>query len=281
MDLYDQTAQAAAELLTKRYSTSFSLSARLFPPVIRCHIYNIYGLVRIADEIVDTYTGNDRQKHLDDLEQEVSRAISTGYSSNLIVHAFQITARSRVIDRPLIEPFFASMRMDCQPVRYNKALYRRYVYGSAEVVGLMCLKTFVEDAVYDELQLGASRLGAAFQKVNFLRDMAEDYQLRQRYYFPQGSFDSFDDAVKAAIIADIRDDFQAAEAAIYRLPDSARPAVLTAYDYFTLLLAKLEATPAEDIKHRRVRIPDSTKVWLLARRMASQQLRKGPGRVRP
>jgi phytoene/squalene synthetase len=178
MDLYLSTSRAGSRLFTNAYSSSFGLARRLFSKSIRQHIYDIYGLTRIADEIVDTYHGPHAEAMLNELEAETYRAMERGYSANPIVHAFQATARQFGITQALLKPFFASMRTDLTKKSFTASQYQAYIYGSAEVVGLMCLRVFCngDDARYDSLKDGASKLGAAYQKVNFLRDIAEDYK---------------------------------------------------------------------------------------------------------
>jgi len=264
MDLYDRMAQQSSRRLTNGYSTSFRLAARLLAPNIRQAIYDIYGLVRLADEVVDTYGGADAAKLLDALETDVYAAIKRGYSTNMIVHAFAKTARTYHIDSTLLEPFFGSMQMDAPGAVYTPADYHAYIHGSAEVVGLMCLRVFCRgDAVqYRQLQAGAAALGAAFQKTNFLRDLADDHHTLGRFYFPDGSFEQFDDAAKSAVTTDIQHDFAQAEQAMRALPRSARLAVTTAARLYQALLGKLAATPATVIRQRRVRIPNARKVLI-------------------
>jgi len=264
MEQYTKAAYAASRIVTDAYSTSFSLSIRLFDTSLRPHIYAIYGLVRIADEIVDTYRKDDSMDLLDGLEQETYRALVSGYSTNPIVQAFAATARRYSITKDLIEPFFSSMRTDLTPQTYDKKKYDTYIHGSAEVVGLMCLKVFVGDApTYRKLATGARRLGAAYQKINFLRDLAADADDLGRWYFPVGSYKSFDEKQKQAIIADISDDLRVGRAAIDELPKSCRRAVLLSYKYYRTLLDKIENTPAEKLKQQRIRIPDVQKIALL------------------
>lgn len=271
MEQYDQVAAQTARLVTNSYSSSFGLATRLFPLTIRGDIYNIYGLVRLADEIVDTYLGDDARVQLDDLEKEVYRALEYRYSTNLIVHAFQMTANRYAIDKALIAPFFYSMRLDTAPRKYDQALYARYIDGSAEVVGLMCLKVFVASpAEYVHLEPGARALGAAFQKVNFLRDLAADQTELKRCYFPGTTFKTFNEADKAEIIADIKNDFLIAQQAIPQLPKSARPAVSAAYGYYSRLLQRLEATPVATLKQKRVRINNGVKLVLLGQVMVKR-----------
>jgi len=265
MDLYLATAQTSSRLFTNAYSSSFGLASRLFNKSIRPHIYNIYGLTRIADEIVDTYKGADAGKILDELEQETYRAMARCYSTNPIVHAFQATAQQFGIDKTLLQPFFASMRTDLTKRRFSQAEYQRYIHGSAEVVGLMCLRVFCNgnDAQYTQLAEGARRLGAAYQKVNFLRDLAADHNELQRCYFPGVTYEGFDEAAKQAIVADIRADFAVAAPTITDLPAGAKRAVRASYRYYLALLDKLAATPAATIKKRRIRISNARKLSLL------------------
>lgn len=273
MEQYDRVASQTAKLVTNSYSSSFGMATRLFPLAIRGDIYNIYGLVRLADEIVDTYKGSDARQQLDALEKEVYAALKSGYSTNLIVHAFQLTANKYDIGRELITPFFYSMRLDTEPQKYTQKLYERYIDGSAEVVGLMCLKVFVRNkAEYSHLEPGARALGAAFQKVNFLRDLSADKNELQRSYFPGVSYESFDDAAKSAIVDDIENDFKTARLAISQLPDSARPAVSAAYSYYMRLLLKLKVTPAEELKKKRVRVNNAIKVALLGKTIIKRKM---------
>ena len=210
MELYSKVSSLLAQLLTRKYSSSFSSASRLFPKQVQIHIYNIYGLVRVADEIVDTYDGNGKRALLDNLEQEVYDAIERGFSANPIVQAFSETAKSNAITKELIAPFFESMRMDISQKSFNKQEYETYIYGSAEVIGLMCLKVFCEHSggTYKTLKPGAQRLGAAYQKVNFLRDMAADYMELGRVYFPNVTYENFNEHEKLAIINDIHTDFR-------------------------------------------------------------------------
>lgn len=267
MDLYAKTSYELAELLTKRYSTSFSLSSQLFDRSIRPDIFAIYGMVRIADEIVDTYRGDDARAQLDALQLAVTDAIRLSYSTNPILHAFALTARKFGIGRDLIEPFFDSMRTDLTATIFNEADYRRYIYGSAEVVGLMCLKVFVggDAQRYEALKDGAQKLGAAYQKVNFLRDMKADYDELGRVYFPGVTFETFTENDKQAIIADIKRDFSAADPVISQLPKTAKKAVRASYYYYSELAGGLDAMSADQIKTSRARVADWRKLTLLAK----------------
>lgn len=264
MDLYTKTSYELSRTLTLRYSTSFGKSTKLFPKHMQAHIFAIYGLVRVADEIADTYEGVHKETLLNDLEQDVYRALEIQYSPNPLVHAFALTAAKFTINKALIEPFFKSMRLDLEPQVYTQSLYKEYIYGSAEVIGLMCLRVFVHGDAQQYLQLmpGASALGAAYQKVNFLRDIASDYNDRGREYFPGVSFESFNDNDKNAIIEDIEADFKAAARAIEKLPNGSKKAVQLSYLYYLELLKKLKTTPAMILKNRRVRVSNSRKASL-------------------
>ena len=267
MELYKRVSYELAERLTRRYSTSFSLSSRLFSARIRPHIYAVYGMVRLVDEIVDSYRGDDAAQQLDDFEAAVYQACQQGYSTNPILHAFALTAQRYDITTALIEPFFASMRMDMTATTYDEAAYRRYIYGSAEVVGLMCLKVFVEgDATqYERLRTGAAHLGAAYQKVNFLRDMKADCEALGRVYFPGVDYQSFTESDKRAIEADIAADIAAAQRAIPHLPPAARRAVRTSLLYYNALFQRLQHASVADIKTRRIRVTNGVKLVLFVR----------------
>ena len=274
MDLYTQASYDVSRLITQRYSTSFGLSIRLFEASLRPHIYAIYGLVRIADEIVDTYAGPDRLAILDSFQAQTMEALATGYSTNPVVHAFVQTATQFAIDDTLIAPFFDSMRMDITPQLFDQQLYDRYIYGSAEVVGLMCLKVFTGDEnLYRRLEKGASKLGAAYQKVNFLRDIAADAGDLDRWYFPLSSFKDFDEKTKAIIVRDIEKDLVAADRAITKLPDSSRKAVRLSYLYYSRLLAKIKQTPAAQLQQERIRVSTPEKSALLVRTILTRSSR--------
>lgn len=274
MDAYNQAAAGSARAVIAAFSTSFGTASRLLPRSYRQHIYNIYGLVRVADEIVDTYSGSDRAALLQELQAETHATLRRGFSTNIVVQAFATTARQYGIGPELIDPFYASMRMDLSPQHYTPERYKQYIYGSAEVVGLMCLKVFClgDDAIYRQLEAGARVLGAAFQKVNFLRDLQADYQERGRYYFPVGSYKQFDDATKQAIIADISADLATAKPALQRLPNGSRLAVCVACRYYEKLLQVLEYTPATTIQTRRIRLHTFTKLRLLVATYTKERL---------
>lgn len=276
MERYDEVSQHTSEMIAKSYSTSFSMATRLFTSDIKRHIYNIYGLVRVADEIVDTYGGTDATRLLNTLELDVYQVLQSGYSSNPVVQAFGLTARQFKIGRPLIAPFFTSMRTDLTRKSFNEKQYAEYIHGSAEVIGLMCLKIFCPGKHdYNQLAPGAQALGSAFQKINFLRDFADDYQRLGRCYFPNASFASFDTAAQKTIVEDIADDLAKASAALSQLPASSRPAVRLAYQYYSRLLHRLASASPEEIKHQRIRVHDSYKLILFTRSWLAGQLRHG------
>jgi len=268
---YTRCAQASTARVIGRYSTSFALATRLFDSRTRRHVRNVYGLVRVADEIVDgaaAEAGLDRAGQralLDALEEDTMRAMTHGYSANLVVHAFADTARTVGIDETLTAPFFASMRRDLDPAPFTARTVTDYVYGSAEVVGLMCLRVFLHgrncpDARRARLEAGARRLGAAFQKINFLRDLAADWQRLGRNYFPGTDPDAFTDDAKNAILDEIDDDLRAARAVVGELPMGCRAAVIAAHDLFRALSARLRATPATGILTSRVRVSPPRKI---------------------
>lgn len=275
MDLYSRVAYAHARQLTLAYSTSFGISTRFFTNDIKPHIYAIYGLVRIADEIVDTYKGHDALELLDELESATYRSIQSGYSTNPIVHAFALTAAKYNIDHVLVNPFFESMRMDLVPQNYTDRDYAKYIHGSAEVVGLMCLKVFCggDESAYKKLEKGAAALGSAYQKVNFLRDLSADYKELGRLYFPGKNFEEFNESDKQEIIEDIRSDFSTALPALLKLPRSCKKATMMSYVYYMELLKKLESTPASTIKEVRVRVPNQKKLLLLLKTALKKEVK--------
>jgi 15-cis-phytoene synthase len=270
---YDAVAGKSAAVVIGSYSTSFGLACRLLREPVRSHVRNIYALVRIADEIVDSadlgFHVEHRRELLDRLQEDTHRALETGHSSNLVVHAFATTARAAGIAADLVDPFFEAMRTDLDVKGHDAASLERYIYGSAEVVGLMCLRVFLADAnrlrEYDELSVGARHLGAAFQKINFLRDLAEDRGLLGRTYFPGLVLDSFSDSQRDMILDDIDADLRLAAAAIPRLPLSSRRAVRAAHSLFEELARRLRAKPATDLRTERVRVPAPVKARLLVR----------------
>ncbi|AZZ80673.1 phytoene synthase [Gordonia alkanivorans] len=274
---YDAVAEASAALVIRSYSSSFGLASRLLAPAIRRDVRNIYALVRVADEIVDAPRPEqglvDRSNELDQLEDQTSAAMITGSSSNLVVHAFARTARRVGIDLDLVAPFFASMRSDLTEVEHDFESLASYIYGSAEVVGLMCLRAFLAEeakaeARYDHLAPGARRLGAAFQKINFLRDFGEDSDGLGRRYLVGLDPDSPDDAAWSLWLDDIDLDLTAAAAAIPHLPASSRVAVCTAHDLFAELTARLRESSAAEARLNRVRVPNAGKARIAAAAVA-------------
>lgn len=266
LSLYQKTCRECASLITRRYSTSFSLGIRVFDKPLREPIYGIYGFVRFADEIVDTFHGHDKATLLDRFRNDTYLALKEGISLNPVLQAFQEVANRYNIGRDLIDPFLDSMAMDLEFSRYHDGLYKQYIYGSAEVVGLMCLKVFVDgdDAEYERLKSSACALGSAFQKINFLRDIKSDYEERGRVYFPGVDYNNFTNEVKTEIEADIKADFDHAYEGIRQLPNSARLGVYLAYVYYTKLFQKIKRAPATQVADERIRVPDSRKVYLLA-----------------
>jgi 15-cis-phytoene synthase len=271
---YDDLARASAALVIRRYSSSFGLASRLLAQPVRGHVQNVYALVRVADELVDAPrpgAGPDEQRALlDELEADLLRALETGQSANLVVHAFAGTARACGFGAELTAPFFASMRMDLDVTVHDRESFERYVYGSAEVVGLMCLRAFLADQPYAEtayvqLTPGARALGAAFQKVNFLRDLAEDTDLLGRRYFPGIDPQRLTDAQRDELLDDIDANLRTAESAIAALPAGSRRAVQVAHALFAELSRRLRATPAAEISRRRVRVPGPAKALVAAR----------------
>lgn len=263
--LFDQISQEMSELTTKRYSTSFSLGISFLDKEIQKPIYAIYGFVRFADEIVDTFHGYDKEKLLADFKVQTYEAIAAGISLNPILNSFQWAVNRYQISAELIDTFLDSMEMDLQKQTYDQGKYETYILGSAEVVGLMCLKVFVEgDQVqYEQLKPYAMKLGAAFQKINFLRDLKADYQELGRTYFPGINLAQFNNAIKKEIEADIALDFQMGYEGILLLPRKARFGVYMAYKYYFKLFKKIKSTPAEMVLNERIRIPNYRKMRIL------------------
>lgn len=268
INLFDSVSQECSRLVTNAYSTSFSLATKMLDTSIRNHIYNIYGFVRFADEIVDTFHGHDKEKLLNDFEVDLYKSLNDKISMNPILNSFQCTVNLFDIDHNLIKAFMKSMRLDLSKQVYKtQAEYEEYIYGSADVVGLMCLKVFVkgDEKIYDELREPAMALGSAFQKVNFLRDLKDDFQGLERTYFPNVDFTKFDEQSKLLIIDEIEADFEKAIVGIFKLPVEARFGVYTAYKYYTKLLVKLKKTPSLSIQRTRIRVPNYQKMSVFAR----------------
>jgi phytoene/squalene synthetase len=263
--LYDQTTLECSKLITQRYSTSFTLGIKTLDKSLHLPIYAIYGFVRYADEIVDTFHNQDKQALLARFKKDTYEAIETRISLNPVLHAFQLMVNKYNINQDLIEAFLHSMEMDLDFKSYDDSKYNEYIYGSAEVVGLMCLKVFCDgnDEMYQRLREPACKLGAAFQKVNFLRDIKSDYEERGRVYFPGVDFNQFDKSAKSLIEEDIQKDFDDSQIGIEGLPTSAKLGVRVAYLYYQKLFDKIKALPPETITHQRIRIPNSQKLSLL------------------
>lgn len=273
LSLYHEVCRECSELITNRYSTSFSLGIKAFDKHLRMPIYAVYGFVRFADEIVDTFHGHDKASLLAEFRADTYKAIDQGISLNPVLHSFQEVVRRYGVERELIDAFLDSMEMDLHFDRYEDALYKQYIYGSAEVVGLMCLRVFCDgnNEQYKKLKAPACSLGAAFQKINFLRDMKSDFQERGRVYFPGVDFQRFTQQDKSLIEADIKKDFDDAYIGIVQLPKSARFGVYLAYVYYTKLFAKIKNSPVRQVQQERIRVNDGRKMMLLFSSMVRNQ----------
>ncbi|NHM07247.1 phytoene/squalene synthase family protein [Flavobacterium sp. CYK-4] len=266
--IFDTVSFECSRNVTKIYSTSFSAAVRMLSPRIRQDIYNIYGFVRLADEIVDSFHDYDKTQLLDLFEADLQRALENKISLNPVLNAFQHTVTQYEIPRELIDAFLKSMRLDLHKTIYQThEEYNEYIFGSADVVGLMCLKVFVNgnQEKYESLKHAAMRLGSGFQKVNFLRDLKADQEGLNRTYFPETDLNRLDDTAKKRIIAEIEADFKAGYEGIKGLPLEAKFGVYTAYVYFKALLSKLNRTPSTEIKTTRIRVPDYQKYGLFAK----------------
>jgi phytoene/squalene synthetase len=266
--LFDQVSESCSRIVTESYSTSFTLATKMLDSSIRQDIYNIYGFVRFADEIVDSFHNYDKKELLDLFEKDLKKSIEDKISLNPILNSFQKTIHNYQIDYELIDSFLNSMKLDLDKKKYlTKKEFDQYVYGSADVVGLMCLKVFVKGNKnqYDNLRPYAMSLGSAFQKVNFLRDLKADHDGLNRSYFPNLNIDEFDEPSKKIILDEIDKDFRHALKGIFKLPSSARFGVYTAYKYYLKLLNKLRKTHPLKIKSSRIRVPNYQKVNVLAR----------------
>lgn len=274
-ELFDKLSYQCSHKVTSLYSTSFSLAVKMLSPKIQKDIYAIYGFVRFADEIVDTFHDYDKELLLDEFEQDLDKAISRGISLNPILNSFQEVVHKHDIDASLIAHFMKSMRADLNKKEYESLdEYNEYIYGSADVVGLMCLKVFVQgdQKRYDELKEPAMKLGSAFQKVNFLRDIKDDTENLQRSYFPHIKQGLMDGEVKQQIIAEINEDFEEAYQGILQLPIEAKFGVYTAFIYYRKLLRKLTKTKASEIRDKRIRISNPMKMVLLTKSFVNYKL---------
>ncbi|MDB2702695.1 phytoene/squalene synthase family protein [Flavobacteriaceae bacterium] len=266
--LFDEVSFQCSKGVTESYSTSFSLATKMLDKSIRSDIYNIYGFVRFADEIVDSFHDYPKEELFNRFEEDLNLAIENKISLNPILNAFQHSFHKYAIDRTLVDAFMRSMRWDLSKKTYlTEEDYKAYIYGSADVVGLMCLKIFVngDNLAYLHLKSSAMALGSAFQKVNFLRDLKDDFEGLNRSYFPNINLKEFSEENKIAIILEIEGDFEKGLEGIFQLPNSARFGVYTAYKYYSRLLNKLKKTPSIDITSARIRVPNYEKMGVLAR----------------
>ena len=276
LELYTLAAESSSNAVIASYSTSFGVATKLLAPEIRQHVRNIYALVRVADEIVDGAAAEARvgggnvepSVALDQLEAEIYKTLRSHFSTNLVVHAFAKTANETGFSRGIIEPFFASMRMDLWPRKHSPESFSKYVYGSAEVVGLMCLHAFIKESDfsledYKSITRSARALGAAFQKVNFLRDLSADFEKLGRSYFPDVNPANFNESQKATLLLDIREDLKTSSQSLKFLPASSRKAVSAAQMLFTELANRIEKTPAEQLLRARISVPNTTKLFIV------------------
>lgn len=265
-ELFDKLSNDSTILITKNYSTSFSIAVRLIAPKIRQAIYNIYGFVRIADEIVDSFEGYPKEELLNRFEQEYRYAYQVGISTNPVINAFQKTVKEYNIEDKLIKAFLKSMRTDLTKKKYlNQKEIKDYIYGSADVVGLMCLKVFVNGSTveFNQLKESAMRLGSAFQKINFLRDFKQDYEELNRTYFLNITTGNIRLEDKNKIILEIKEDFKVAFKGIKKLPKEAKLGVYIAYRYYIKLMQKIDKLPVSVLKNSRVRVSNFSKIYLL------------------
>ena len=274
-NIFDEVSYSCSENVTKTYSTSFSLATRLLSENIRKHIYNIYGFVRFADEIVDSFHDYNKTELFNDFSDDLEKALANKIHLNPILNSFQHTFHKYNIDKDLVDSFMKSMRMDLTKKKYSTVKeYKEYIYGSADVVGLMCLKVFVQgdSKLYNKLKNNAMKLGSAFQKVNFLRDLKADKEDLNRTYFPNTKFEKLNESEKNEIINEIENDFKDGLEGIKQLPLDAKFGVFMAYRYYNQLLKKLKKTPATEIINRRIRVPNLKKIELLTRSYVKYQL---------
>ena len=266
LEIFNSFCGQSSKMVTQKYSTSFYRASSLFQPEIRQHIYNIYGFVRLADEIVDTFHDNNKVKLLDEFENNYKSAQENCISLNPILHSFCVTQKEKKIPQHLVDAFLHSMKMDLGDIKdLNDEKYNEYIYGSAEVVGLMCLKVFVDGdiAEYEKLKPYAQSLGAAFQKINFLRDISADFTDLNRTYFPNVDFNNFSVDDKSAIEMDIASDFAHAKIGIKMLPISCKLAVYMAYKYYFNLFKKIRKTEPELLLTKRIRVSNARKIYLM------------------
>ncbi|SFT26750.1 Phytoene/squalene synthetase [Mucilaginibacter polytrichastri] len=275
MTLYDETCFECSKLITAKYSTSFSKGIKSFDKRFRNPIYAIYGFVRYADEIVDTFHEHDKLQLISEFRADAFEAISRGISTNPVLQSFQQVVNQYGIHHDLIDSFLRSMEMDLDNKVYNRESYCTYIYGSAEVIGLMCLQVFCENdtVLYEQLRPKACSLGAAFQKINFLRDVKSDFEERGRTYFPNIDFNNFTETDKQHIEKEIKRDFDAALEGIIKLPTGAKLGVYVAYVYYLQLFKKISQTPASIIVQKRIRISNRRKIALYFKAVLQQKLK--------
>jgi phytoene synthase len=274
-EIFDKVSYECSERVTKTYSTSFSMATKLLSKSIRKDIYNIYGFVRFADEIVDSFHNFNKSELFNSFAEDLDKALLNKISLNPILNSFQHTYHKYSIDRELVDSFMKSMRMDLKKKKYSTVKeYEEYIYGSADVVGLMCLKVFVQgnEKQFQKLKINAMKLGSAFQKVNFLRDIKVDQENLKRSYFPNTQFNNLSELEKNTIINEIEDDFKLGLQGIKELPIVAKFGVFIAYRYYYQLLKKLKKTPATEIINKRIRVPNLKKLELLTRSYVKYQL---------
>ena len=274
--IFDIVSRTCSKNVTNAYSTSFSLATKMLAPSIRQDIYNIYGFVRFADEIVDSFHEYDKETLFNRFEKDLHYSLEEKISLNPILNSFQHTVTKYKIEQHLIDSFMKSMRLDLSKKEYiSEPEYKEYIYGSADVVGLMCLKVFVKGDMgkYEALKNSAMHLGSAFQKVNFLRDLKEDFEDLSRTYFPNTNLNALDEVSKQKIIEEIEEDFRKGYEGILLLPTEAKFGVFMAYRYYKRLLKKLQKTPAIEIKYTRIRVPNYEKFGLLTRSYVKYQLK--------
>lgn len=274
MNLYSETCFECSKIITNKYSTSFSLGIKAFSKELQYPIYAIYGFVRYADEIVDTFHDKDKAYLITKFRADTKEAIDLKISLNPVLNAFQEVVNQYNITFDLIDAFLKSMEMDLDKTSYTDDSYHEYIYGSAEVVGLMCLRIFCDgnDEQYKDLLPQARRLGAAFQKINFLRDIKPDFDERGRTYFPGVDFQKFNEQDKIQIETDIKADFDEALAGIRKLPEGAKLGVYIAYIYYLQLFKKIKNTSSATISNKRIRVSDSQKIYLMGKALLKNKL---------
>lgn len=273
IDLYHKISVDASKNVTQLYSTSFSMGIKLLDKNIHDAIFSIYGFVRLADEIVDTFHDYPKSEMLQEFKEETYKALDRKISVNPILHAFQMVVNKFSIDRELIDKFLLSMEQDLNDIQYSSDGYKEYIVGSAEVVGLMCLKVFVngDNDLYSKLEEPARKLGAAFQKINFLRDVKADYQELGRTYFPGVDLEQFTPDEKLKIEEDIQDDFECALEGIIKLPSSSRLGVYVAYRYYFSLFKKIKKVSSDRLMEERIRVPNTKKILITFKSMFQNQ----------